>query len=167
MPHLIKTKLMHPAFARWLAPERTFLQSLLLLVIRLYWGWQFIQTGKGKLTDLQKPTEFFQSLGIPLPHLGAIVAGVTECLGGLLLLLGLFSRLISIPMIILLTVAYLTADIDKIKAIFSDPDKFLAADEFLFLFAVILIFIFGPGKVSIDWMMVHKMRGGAGESRPS
>jgi putative oxidoreductase len=142
--------------ARWFAPERSFLQSLLLLVVRLYWGWQFFQTGKGKLMNLQRPTEFFQSLGIPFPHAQAILDGTLECLGGILLLLGLASRLISIPLTILLVVAYLTADLDKVKAIFSDPDKFLGADEFLFLFAVVLVFVFGPGKFSIDWLMARK-----------
>lgn len=103
--------------------------------------------------DLEKPAAFFQSLGIPFPHAQALLAGATECFGGLLLLIGLCSRLICIPLTILLTVAYLTADFDKLKMIFSDPDKFLGADEFLFLFAVVLVFAFGPGKFSIDWFV--------------
>ena len=149
-------KLINATLARWLVPERTLLQSLLLLVIRLYWGWQFFQTGKGKLSDLQKVTGYFQSLGIPLPHLQAIVCSALECGGGLLLLFGLASRLISIPLMISMTVAYLAADIDKVKAIFGDPDKFLGADEFLFLFAVVLVFVFGPGKFALDWLIARK-----------
>ena len=137
----------------WLVPSRTIVQSLFLLVIRLYWGWQFFLTGKGKLADLDKPTQYFQSLGIPLPHLQAILAGTTECFGGLLLLVGLASRLISIPLGTVLMVAYLTADIEVAKNIFNDPDKFLAADEFLFFYAVILVLLFGPGKFSIDWLI--------------
>src|SRR5271167_4064532 len=125
-------KILNDKIAGWLAPERTLLQSLVLIAIRLYWGWQFFQTGKGKLMDLDKPTQFFQSLGIPFPHAQAILCGTTECIGGLLLLVGLVSRLISIPLTILLTVAYLTADIDRVKMVFSDPDKFVSADEFLF-----------------------------------
>ena len=141
----------------WFVPSTNVFQSLLLLVVRLYWGWAFFLTGKGKLMDLQKPTEFFQSLGIPLPHAQAILVGATECFGGLLLLAGLCSRLISLPLTILLTVAYLTADLDKVKMIFSDPDQFLTADEFLFLFAVVLVLAFGPGKFSIDWLIQRKM----------
>ncbi len=152
-------KLINDAVTRWLAPERTILQSLFLLIVRLYWGWQFFQTGKGKLMDLDKPTQFFQSLGIPFPHLQAMVCGITECLGGLLILVGLLSRLISIPLTILLTVAYLTADIDRAKAIFGDPDKFVTADEFLFLYTVLVVLLFGPGKLSLDWLMTHKSRG--------
>ena len=122
-------------------------------MIRLYWGWQFFLTGKGKLADLDKPTQFFQSLGIPFPHQQAMLAGATECFGGLLLLLGLASRLISIPLATVMVVAYLTADIDVVKNIFNDPDKFVAADEFLFFYAVILVLLFGPGKFSIDWLI--------------
>ena len=73
------------------------------------------------------------------------------------MLAGFCSRLVSIPLMILLTVAYLTADLDKVKVIFSDPDKFLTADEFLFLFAIFLVFIFGPGKFSIDWLIERKV----------
>jgi putative oxidoreductase len=141
----------------WFLPSTSVLQSFLLLVVRLYWGWQFFLTGKGKLMDLEKPTEFFQSLGIPFPHAQAMLAGATESFGGLLLLAGLCSRLVSIPLMILLSVAYLTADLDKVKMIFSDPDKFLTADEFLFLFAVVLVFVFGPGKFSIDWLIKRKV----------
>lgn len=151
-------------YFRWFVPPTSVLQSLLLLVIRLYWGWEFFLTGKGKLMDLAKPTEFFESLGIPFPHFQAMLAGTTECVGGLLLLAGLCSRLISIPLTILLTVAYLTADLDKVKMIFSDPDKFLAAGEFLFLFAVVLVFAFGPGKFSIDWLIKRKVAPPASES---
>jgi putative oxidoreductase len=64
----------------------------------------------------------------------------------------------------LLSVAYLTVDLDKVKMIFSDPDKFLTADEFLFLFVVVLVFAFGPGKFSADWLIKRKVAPGQSES---
>jgi putative oxidoreductase len=140
-------------YFRWIVPPATLPQSLFLLVVRLYWGWGFFRAGSGKLHDLEKPTEFFQSLGIPFPHAQAILVSLTESVGGLLLLVGLCARLISLPLTVLLTVAYLTADLDRVKVIFSDPDKFVTADEFLFLFAVLLVLFFGPGKFSIDWLI--------------
>jgi len=132
------------------------LQSPLLLAMRLYWGWQFFQTGKGKLMNLDKVTGFFQSLHIPHPHLNAIMAGCTECFGGLFLLLGLGSRVLTIPLIVTMCVAYLTADPDRVKAIFSDPDKFVTADEFLFLLTTVIVLIFGPGKFSLDWLIAKR-----------
>jgi len=144
-------------YFNWFLPSTSVLQSFLLLVVRLYWSWEFFLTGKGKLMDLEKPTQFFQSLGIPFPHAQAILVGTTECFGGLLLLAGFCSRLISIPLMILLSVAYFTSDIDAVKVIFSDPDKFLTAAEFQFLFAVVLAFAFGPGRFSIDWLIKRKV----------
>ena len=137
-------------FYRWLIALGNGLRSPVLLAIRLFWGWQFFLTGKGKLMNLAKTTQFFDSLGIPFPHAQAVLAGSLECFGGLLLLIGLAARLISVPLMILLTVAYLTADIDRVRAIFGDPDKFVTADEFLFLFTGVIIFVFGPGAFSLD-----------------
>jgi putative oxidoreductase len=49
----------------------SYLQSPLLLAIRMYWGWQFYQTGLGKLQNIPKVVDFFTSLGIPFPTLNA------------------------------------------------------------------------------------------------
>ena len=144
----------------WLIAVGNALRSPVLLLIRLYWGWQFFLTGKGKLLDLSKPTEYFASLGIPFPHFNAILAGCTECFGGLLLLVGLASRLITLPMMILLVVAYLTADSEAARAIVSDPDKFLGAAEFQFLFAVVIVFVCGPGAFSLDALLARYWKRG-------
>lgn len=138
------------------------LRSPLLLVIRLFWGWQFFLTGKGKLMNLSRTSQYFEGLGIPFPHSQALLAACTECFGGLLLLVGLASRLVSLPLFILLTVAYCTADLDRVRVIFSDPDKFVTADEFLFLFAVSIVLVFGPGKISIDTLVAKYFKGGDG-----
>ena len=129
------------------------LRSLVLLIIRLYWGWEFFLTGKGKLMNLDKTAGFFASLNLPLPHLTAALAGTVECVGGLLLLIGLGARLVTVPLIFTMLVAYWTAESAELHAIFSDPDKFTGAAPFLFLYAAVLILVFGPGKVSIDEMM--------------
>jgi putative oxidoreductase len=138
---------------RLLIRGASLLQSPLLLAVRLYWGWQFFLTGKGKLQHLDKITEFFKSLRIPFPHFNAGLAGGTECVGGLLLLAGLGTRLVALPMIFLLVIAYLTADIDSLKQIFSDPDKFVTATPFLFLLACGVVLVFGPGAFSLDWLI--------------
>ncbi len=129
------------------------LRDPFLLAVRLYWGWQFFATGKGKLLNLDKTTEFFTSLNLPLPKLNAIMAGGTECFGGLLLLIGLFSRFISVPLMFTMIVAYLTADFKAVQGIFEDPDSFVSAAPFQFLFASLLIFLFGPGKLSLDALL--------------
>ncbi len=130
-----------------------FLQSPLLLAIRLYWGWQFAQTGWGKLTHLDRTADFFASLDIPLPKVNAIMAGGTECLGGVLLALGLFARPAAVPLIFTMMVAYWTADRDALNAIVSDTDKFVTATPFLFLLASLIVLTFGPGKLSLDALL--------------
>ncbi|MES2598881.1 MAG: DoxX family protein [Verrucomicrobiota bacterium] len=136
-------------------PDRlsSFLPDPLLLGIRLYWGYQFFLTGKGKLGNLEGTTGFFTELGLPFPKLNAIMAGSTECLGGLLLLAGLFSRVISVPLIFTMIVAYLTAHLDVVKTIWSDPDAFVTAPPFLFLLASLIVLTFGPGKFSVDELL--------------
>jgi putative oxidoreductase len=132
------------------------LQSPLLLVIRLYWGVSFAQTGWGKLMNLDRTAGFFESLGIPLPKLNALIAGATECGGGVLLALGFFARPISVPLSFTMLVAYGTADREELMAIFSDTDKFLGAAPFLFLLASLLVLAFGPGKFSVDHLLARK-----------
>jgi len=139
-----------------LARAGGFLQSPLLLAIRLYWGWQFVLTGRGKLLHLDRTANFFASLDIPAPKLNAVLASCTECTGGILLLLGLFSRFASPALISVMCVAYATADKEALHAIFSNPDKFLGADPFLFLFAALIVFAFGPGRISLDALFSRK-----------
>lgn len=150
---------LRPLLAR-LDAAAAFLQSPLLLIIRLYWGWQFAQTGWGKLMNLERTTGYFDSLGIPLPKVNAILAGGTECAGGVLLALGLFARPASLPLIFTMLVAYWTADREALMAIWSQPDKFLAADPFLFLLASVVVLAFGPGRLSLDALLGRAGSGG-------
>jgi putative oxidoreductase len=126
------------------------LQPVFLLVIRLYWGWSFFLTGKGKLLNLDKTTAFFTELNLPLPKINALAAGATECVGGLLLLIGLGSRFASGALMFTMGVAYATAHREELGQIFSDPDKVTEAAPFLFLLASVSVFAFGPGRFSID-----------------
>jgi putative oxidoreductase len=131
------------------------LQPVLLLAIRLYWGWQFFQTGRGKLMNIDRTTDFFASLNIPMPHLNAYMAGATECFGGLLLLAGVASRITAVPLIGTMLVAYATAHRESVMNLFSNPDEFVTQAPFLFLFASVIVLIFGPGPLSLDGLVVR------------
>ena len=133
-------------------------QPFLLLLIRGWWGWSFFLTGKGKLLNLEKTTAFFTDLGLPLPKLNALAAGSVECAGGLLLLVGLGSRLVSVPLAFTMAVAYVTADREALLSIFSDTDKFTSAAPFLFLLAALIVFAFGPGRLSLDALLFKKAK---------
>lgn len=127
-----------------------WLRNPLLLIIRLFWGWQFAQTGWGKLMNLNRTAAFFGDLGIPLPLVNALAAGSVEFLGGLLLLLGLVARPAALALGFTMVVAYLTADREVVLAVFRAPDDFTSAAPFLFLFASLLVLAFGPGAWSVD-----------------
>jgi putative oxidoreductase len=127
-----------------------YLQSTFLLLIRLYWGWQLIQSGWGKLHNLEKVTEFFTSLGLPMPAQMAVFISCVELFGGIFLALGLLSRLTALVLTINLITAYITADREALFSIFSDPDKFYAAAPYTFLVASLIVLIFGAGKFSLD-----------------
>lgn len=133
-----------------------FLRSPVLLVLRVYWGWQFAQTGWGKLMHLEKTAGFFANLGIPAPQLNAILAGGTECFGGILLVVGLWARVVSVPLIFTMGVAYATAEREALRAIASDPDKFTSAAPFLFLLVAAIVLTFGPGTFSVDRLLNRK-----------
>jgi putative oxidoreductase len=134
------------------------LQSPFLLAVRLYWGWQFIQTGIGHVTHLAKVTDYFGSLGIPAPAVMAPLISALELGGGILLAAGLASRPIALLLTGNMIVAFITGDREALFSIFSDPDKFYAAAPYTFLLASLIILIFGPGKFSIDTLLAHRFR---------
>jgi putative oxidoreductase len=134
------------------------LQSPFLLFVRLYWGWQMFQTGWGKLHNLPHVVEFFTSLGIPAPALNAYFVSGLECFGGILIAVGLGSRLISLMLVVDMLVAYITADRAALLSIFSSPDDFYAAAPYTFLVAFLIIFIFGPGRFAVDSLIERKWR---------
>ncbi len=133
-------------------------QDLLLLCIRLYWGWQFYLTGSGKLSNIDAVAENFVKWGIPAPRLNVMLAGTTECVGGLFLLAGLLSRLTTIPLMVTMIVAYITADHEALVGAFSKPDDFFSAAPFLFLYASAIIFACGPGRISLDELLSRIFR---------
>ena len=142
----------------WLICAGSSLKNPFLLAIRLYWGWQLVESGWGKLTHLAKVTAYFTSLELPMPGVTAQFVSSLELVSGILLILGLASRLISVPLIINLIVAYITADRDALLSFFSDPGKFYNADEFTFLFVALIVLIFGPGLFSLDALIAWRLK---------
>lgn len=134
----------------------------LLLALRIFIGWQFFITGKGKLGNIERVVGYFGSLGIPMPEVTARFVATLETVGGLLLLLGLATRLIAIPLSINMVVAYVTAD----RAALMNADAFTSAAEFPFLLISLVVLAFGAGVFSLDGLIrrgvrPHKVPGAA------
>jgi putative oxidoreductase len=128
-------------------------RSPLLLAIRLYWGWQFAQDGWGKLHHLARVTEYFTSLNLPAPGATALGVSIIELVGGILLAVGIGSRLISLILFVNMTVAFWTAEKEAFLGVLSSPDKFQAADAYNYWFAALLILILGPGLFAVDTLI--------------
>ena len=134
----------------------SYLQSPFLLVVRLYWGVQLAQNGWGKLHNLGRVTEFFSSLGLPAPGFTATFVASVELVGGIMLAIGLLSRFFGLVITIDMLMAYIMGDREAFLSFFSDPGKFYVADPYTFLFAALLILIFGPGKVALDTLLLRR-----------
>ncbi len=138
-----------------LARVVSYLQSPLLLVLRVYWGSSFFQTGLGKLQHLEKITNYFASMHIPNPGFNATLVGCTECFGGLFLLVGFACRLTTIPLIITMISAYAFDSDEHAKALgfFTDQDTFIGSTPLTYLIVVLVVFAFGPGFFSVDRLL--------------
>lgn len=128
------------------------LQSLFLLYMRLTWGGQFLITGWGKLHTIGKVSSYFATLNIPYPVFNAYLVGTCEMIGGILLFIGLGSRLAAIPLLIIMFTALGTAHAAQIAELrfLLEPSTLVAQTPYPFLITCLLVFIFGPGRVSID-----------------
>lgn len=131
------------------AIERLFI-PLLLFAIRIFWGVSFAITGWGKLQALPKTAAFFASLHVPAPLFHAYLVGGIEALGGLLLVLGLASRLSSLLLSgVMLTALFLAHDLSSLSHLHDFPTLVQQA-PFPYLFAALTILAFGPGPLSLD-----------------
>jgi putative oxidoreductase len=142
------------ALYAWFCKAANSLQSPFLLVLRLYWGWQFLESGMDHLRNMSSFVTFMSSHGVPAPWFNAHFVAGLETVGGILLALGLASRLVAVPLTINMIVAYVVGDWDNLTAIFTDhAEDFYKALPFSFLLVSLIILVFGPGRFSIDHLI--------------
>ncbi|MBD3789529.1 MAG: DoxX family protein [Campylobacterales bacterium] len=125
------------------------LQSVALLGARLVVAYGFYGPAMMKWSDIHAIAVWFGTLGIPLPTLNAYMAASTELSGVILLSLGLFTRLISIPLIIVMIVAIITVHL---------PNGFNAGNNGFEIPLYYMLFLtifasFGAGKWSLDHLL--------------
>ena len=137
----------------------TNLRSFVLLFVRLCFGWELFVSGRGHLQHVDMMIENFTKWHVPFPHLNVYISAFTEMIGGLLMLFGLFSRVTAVPLTFNFIVAYLTASRSTIVHLIGGPDRLGAIDDFtgdaafFFLVAALIVLAFGPGKVSVDYLL--------------
>ena len=105
-----------------------------------------------KWNDISAVAQWFGSMGIPFPTLNAYMAATTELTGVILLSLGLMTRLIALPLMVVMVVAIITVHL---------PHGFSAGDNGfeIPLYYLVMLFILathGPGGVSIDRLILKE-----------
>src|SRR5271167_4761977 len=138
---------------RWLAP----------LLMRLFLGYFFLETGWAKIHNLDSFTQRFMGWGIPHPAFNAALSAYTEFIGGALTISGLFTRAISVPMIINMAVAVITVKMKQVSGL----NDFVELDEPLYALGFFWLMMAGPGAVSLDYFFEKFLKlPGWAESRP-
>jgi putative oxidoreductase len=128
------------------------LAPLAALLTRAILGHAFVLTGLGKLRNLERTTEFFTAIGIPLPGAHAVGIGLLELAGGALLVLGLQTRtcaaLLSATMLVALATADRGALLDYLQL--SGEPGFTQVVPLTFLVLLGWLFVNGAGRWSLD-----------------
>lgn len=143
-----------PCPRSWYSWLCSLLQSPLLLVIRLIWGFLFLNAGITKFASMSETIEFFQSLQIPYAVWNAYAVAFFETVGGALLIVGLWTRLAALPLAVIMVVAYLTAHNEALMNAIQNTNLKAFMDEapFTYLLAMLTLLAFGPGVFSLDWV---------------
>src|SRR5260370_2907292 len=107
-----------------------YLRSPFLLAVRLYWGWQLVQSGWGKLHNLPKVTEFFTSLNLPMPAQTAVARSCVGFFGRIFLAVGPLSPVAALVFTPYPAIAYITARRAALGSFFFRPSTFSASSSF-------------------------------------
>ena len=119
------------------------------LLMRLFVGYFFMETGWGKIHNLDAFAARFAQWGIPHPAFNAALSAYTEFLGGALTMLGLGMRFVSIPMIVNMIVAIVTVKLKNVSGL----DDFVELDEPLYALSFVWLFFSGAGWLSVDGLV--------------
>jgi putative oxidoreductase len=144
-----RTKVIVNLLIGW--PERvaSYFAWLGPLVARVIVGWVFLWSGWGKLNNLPIVIENFVDWGIPFPKILAPFVSGVEFIGGILLLLGLFTRIAAVPLVIVMIVAIISAKWDEVDSL----ETLLGFDESAYLALFLWLAVAGPGLISLDHLL--------------
>jgi putative oxidoreductase len=121
------------------------------LLIRLFVGYFFFETGWAKTHDLDGFANRFAEWGIPHPAFNAALSAYTEVIGGALTIIGLGTRIVSIPMIINMAVAIVAVNLKHVTGL----NDFVELDEPLYALCYFWLMIDGPGRASLDYLIAR------------
>ena len=125
------------------------LSDLPLLFLRLILAYGFYSPAMMKLKDINAIGGWFESMGYPLPYISAYMAAITEGLGVILLILGLGTRIITVPLMLVMLVAVFSVHY---------ANGFAAGDNgyeipLYYLLMLFTLFVMGSGRISVDHIL--------------
>lgn len=119
-----------------LVDKMRYADGIPLLLLRLYLAPVMIQAGWTKAQSFDNIVNWFGNedygLGLPFPLVMAFLATAAELVGGIFILLGALTRLVSIPLLITMVVAMVTVHAKHGWAAISDSSSWLS-DGTIFL----------------------------------
>lgn len=125
------------------------------LITRIIVGYVFMLTGWSKLHNLPKMIELFTGWGLPFPSILTPFASGTEFVGGLLLMVGLFTRVAAGALAVVMVVAVIAAkysDIDSLETLFG-------FEEASYFAMFTWLAITGAGRASLDYLLTKHFVG--------
>ena len=149
--------------------QRSDLAGWAVLPMRILVGYGFMEHGFAKLS--RGPDAFaniLQQMGVPLPHVATWLTIGTELIGGLAILLGAFVVWASVPTALVLLVAMVTVHLpygfSSVKLLSASPSgaRFGPVGyelDLLYLAALLILALQGPGPLSIDEVRQRRRRG--------
>jgi putative oxidoreductase len=122
------------------------------LATRIVIGLAFFQAGTGKFRNFEGVVGFFDSLGIPFPAFNAGLVASMETVGGVMLILGLFTRFFAAGLSVTMAVALFTADTADFLASWGGASQLSPTDVTAFTFLLFLLWLVfhGAGALSLD-----------------
>jgi putative oxidoreductase len=139
------------------------------LLTRLVVGQTFYVAGGGKIANMERTVGFFTDLGIPFPELNAAFVARVEYYGGLLLIIGLLTRLAALMLSSTMVVALLTADRETFVSALTGSGEAGLTDipAFVLLLLLSWLVVYGPGLVSLDHPLFRKLAAEAPREPPA
>ncbi|MEO5761001.1 MAG: DoxX family protein [Vicinamibacteria bacterium] len=122
------------------------------VLTRLVVGYAFIDSGGGKLKNIENTVNFFTDLGIPFPAANAAFVAHLEYYGGMLILVGLLTRIVGLLLSSTMVVALMTADQETFVSALTRSGEAGLSDVVPFVLGVLMswLVVFGPGALSLD-----------------
>lgn len=121
------------------------------LLMRLVVGYTFMMSGWGKLNNLPQITQNFIEWGILFPKIMTPFVSGVEFFGGIMLILGLFTRIPAAMLAFTMLVAIKSAKWEAVDSL----ETLLGFEEATYFAGFTWLAIAGPGKASLDRLLVN------------